>query len=329
MIQLSRTLLCVAVAALFCVSAQAVGVGQQAPDFGFLQSWNMPAGKKRLSDFRGSVVLLECWATWCPPCRKIIPHMREINSVYAPQGLNIISVSDESTGLISNFMREQNMDYPVVRAEGVLSMYGRTTIPSAWLIDAGGKVIWVGHPAELDSGKLAQAVNGQLNSTVTGGPTSDSGLDGSNWWVWLIVLPALLFAGAMGWFVWSTRDKTARNVQTAWHQPPANAPQPNAPPPRGQAYAPQQPLPPQSAYPPPQGQPVPPAYSAPQQPPAPQFGGSPPPAQPGPADADGPMPELRRQPDPDSHYLGQNPDGGDDQFPPYNTNQNRPGNPYR
>lgn len=49
---------------LFSGSAWAVGVGQPAPDFPFLQTWNLDTGKQRLADFRGSVVLLEVWATW-------------------------------------------------------------------------------------------------------------------------------------------------------------------------------------------------------------------------------------------------------------------------
>lgn len=345
MTRTSRTLACIAFAALFCSTASALDVGQQAPNFNFLQTWNMPKGKAGLSDFRGSVVLLECWATWCPPCRKVVPHMNEIYSVYAPQGLSIISVSDEESNTIANFMRDHGMDYPVARANGVLKMYGRSTIPSAWLIDANGTVMWEGHPGSLTSGEIANALNRGQGAAVPA-PANPGGVEDSNWWIWLIVLPAILFVGAMGWFVWSTRDKTSKTAMTSWYQQPQGAPQ------GGQPYPPQQGPPQAQGYPPPQpGYPpsVPvPQQQPPQQQPPVQYGGyagSPPvmdqspntrgPSRYGP---DGAMesPGAYHKPPPppieERPFLGgqgQQPAAESGKLPPYDTNQNRPGNPYR
>jgi thiol-disulfide isomerase/thioredoxin len=332
----SRTLACLAFAALFCGSASAIEIGQPAPDFGFLQVWNMPKGKKRLSDFRGSVVLLECWASWCPPCRKVVPHMNEIAAVYMPQGLSIVSVSDEESATIRNFMQQYGMEYPVARANGVLRMYGRDTIPSAWLIDANGIVMWEGHPASLNSSIIANALNRGTGAATTL-PPQPAGVEESNWWIWLIVLPAILFAGAMGWFVWSTRDKTSRQAMTAWYQPPPGAqPYPPQGPPQQAGYP-----PPQQGHPPAQpdyGQPQPPvqyggyAGSPPTLDQVPNAGGT---SRYGP-DGLSESPGAYQKPPPppleERHYIGQEPDqpGPEgDQFPPYDTNQNRPGNPYR
>ncbi|MCB9895565.1 MAG: redoxin domain-containing protein [Planctomycetes bacterium] len=331
----SRSLLCLFLAAAFCGSASAVEVGDPAPDFSFMQTWNMGAGKNRLSDFRGSVVLLECWASWCGPCRQIVPHMNEIAAVYIPQGLSIVSVSDEDVATIKRFMREQSMEYPIARAKNVLGMYGRNTIPSAWLIDANGVVMWEGHPGSLNSADIAAALNHGTGAAVPGSPVP-SGVEESNWWIWLIVLPALLFAGAMGWFVWSTRDKSSKQAMTTWYQAP----------PQAQPYPPQgPPYPQQPGYPPPQPQGYPPPQDA--QPPV-QYGGyagAPPmPSQPrvgggttrygadGLTESPGAYTKPAPPPIDERPFIGQNPeqsgqDGG--QFPPYDTNQNRPGNPYR
>lgn len=345
-----------ALACCFTSRAEAIGIGEAAPDFEFDQTWNAPAGKTRLSDYRGSVVLLECWATWCGPCKQIIPHMRELNSVYMPQGLNIISVSDERASTIEPFIRRNNMDYPVARAEGVLRMYGRSTIPSAWLINAAGAVIWEGHPAEIDSRLMRSALNADATA-----PTSGAAGQGgeSNWWLWLIVVAGLVFAAAVGWFLYSTRDKMPKTLQTSWYQPP---PQPQAQgPPPGQYGAPPQPqygAPQQPQY----GAPPQQQYGAPPQPPAPGYG-APPQPQSGYLNAGGPPPQTLGYnappprppqgygqqagvggnnayggtpthtgntefltPKKDAPFLGGQPNPDDEQFPPFDTNQNRPGN---
>ena len=321
-----RSVLLAIIASLVGSAAWAINVGDAAPDFMFDKTWNAPPDKSRLSDYRGSVVLLECWASWCGPCRQIVPHMNEIAAVYIPQGLSIVSVSDEDSSTIKRFMRDQGIEYPVAEAKHVLDMFGRDTIPSAWLIDVNGIVMWEGHPGELNSADIASALERGRGAAVPGTPTP-AGIEESNWWIWLIVVPALLFAGAMGWFVWSTRDRSVQPAMTSLYQAPPGGPQ----------YPPQSPAAP-PGYPPPQPQnPAPP-------PPA-QYGGyagAPPlPSQvptrqgtsrygpdglsesPG-AYAKPAPPPLEERP-----FIGQDPgqDGG--QIPPYDTNQNRPGNPYR
>ncbi|MEZ5993413.1 MAG: TlpA disulfide reductase family protein [Planctomycetota bacterium] len=320
-----------------CLSsaAHSIPIGQPAPDFSFSKTWNAPGGKTKLSDYRGSVVLLECWATWCGPCKQVIPHMRQIRDSYGPKGLQIISVSDEGAGTIEPFIKNNNMDYPVAQARGVLGKYGRRTIPSAWLIDASGIVVWEGHPGQLTGQSIDAALSG---AAVTSSPGSASQGAESNWWVWAIVLPGLLFAGAMGWFVWSTRDKTPKHVQMMWQQPPG--------PPQPQGPAPGQPPGPYGAPPPQQPNMPPPAggqqgylnapnapqtlgYNAP--PPVQQYG-----QQPdvgggnayGAGTAFGSGTEFH-EPKKDAPFLGGNPEPEGEQFPPFDTNQNRPGNPYR
>jgi hypothetical protein len=59
-----RILLAIGLFALFAGGLKAVEVGSPAPDFEFIRTWNMPGGQTRLSQFRGSVVLLESFATW-------------------------------------------------------------------------------------------------------------------------------------------------------------------------------------------------------------------------------------------------------------------------
>ena len=260
-----------------------------------------------------------------------------------PQGLNIISVSDEPAGTIEPFIKRNEMDYPVARAQGVTGLYGTDSIPYACLINAVGTVIWEGHPANLNSGVIQSA----LQATPVAPNTSSSTSGESNWWVWFILGAGVLFAGAVGWFVWSTRDKTPRQVQMDWQPQPQQGPpqQPGAPPPGGYGSpppgnyggpAPQQPGQGYLAGPaqPQAGQgylndgaPQTLGYNAP--PPTPGTG-----MHPGVGGGNSYAGGERLtdnteflEPRKDAPFLGGNPD--DEEFPPFDTNQNRPGNPYR
>src|SRR5687767_10454531 len=81
-----------------------------APDFTLTDI----SGKQvSLKDYRGKVVLVDFWATWCPPCRVSIPAMEELHKEYGPKGLQVLSVSmDEDVELVAPFAQEQKMTYP-------------------------------------------------------------------------------------------------------------------------------------------------------------------------------------------------------------------------
>jgi thiol-disulfide isomerase/thioredoxin len=106
---------------------------------------------KNAVDPVGKPLLLEFWATWCPPCRKSIPHLNEIYAKYKDRGLLIIGVSDEEKSVVEPFMQKLPMNYSVaLDANGKLgSSFGIEAIPHAMLVDKSGKIVWEGHPMEL------------------------------------------------------------------------------------------------------------------------------------------------------------------------------------
>lgn len=111
-----------------------------APDF------TLPlidGGQLRLSSYRGKVVLLDFWATWCVPCREEIPHFVELQQKYGGQGLQIIGVSmDDSPNPVHTFYQQFHMNYPVVMGTpDVGGAYGGVLgLPIAFLIDREGRV---------------------------------------------------------------------------------------------------------------------------------------------------------------------------------------------
>ena len=111
-----------------------------APDFELPQLTGQPL---RLSSYRGRVVLLDFWATWCDPCREEIPHFVELQNKLGPQGLQILGVSmDDTADPVRNFYRQYKMNYPVVMGNAKLGeQYGGILgLPIAFIIDQNGNI---------------------------------------------------------------------------------------------------------------------------------------------------------------------------------------------
>jgi len=111
-----------------------------APDFTLPQLAGQPL---KLSDYRGKVILLDFWATWCEPCRAEIPHFVELQNKYGNQGLQIIGVSmDDTRDPVPAFYQKFKMNYPVVMGNAHIGeQYGGVLgLPIAFLIDRKGQI---------------------------------------------------------------------------------------------------------------------------------------------------------------------------------------------
>lgn len=102
-------------------------------------------------ELKGKPAIVEFWATWCPPCRKSIPHLNEINAKYKGKGLAIIGITDEKKETVDGFRKTLPMDYTVAIDDGgkLSEKFGITGIPQAFIVDKNGKIVWQGHPMEL------------------------------------------------------------------------------------------------------------------------------------------------------------------------------------
>jgi len=111
-----------------------------APDFSLQQ---LSGQSLTLSSYRGKVVLLDFWATWCVPCREEIPHFVELQDKYRQQGLQIIGVSmDDGPEPVRDFYREFKMNYPVVMGDAKTGeLYGGVLgLPIAFVIGRDGRI---------------------------------------------------------------------------------------------------------------------------------------------------------------------------------------------
>ena len=97
------------------------------------------------SDFKGKVVILDFWATWCGPCRAEIPGFIELQKQYQKQGLAIVGISVDQDGAaaVKKFMQQAGMNYPVVLSDEKIpqAFGGIEAIPTTFVIDRAGNIV--------------------------------------------------------------------------------------------------------------------------------------------------------------------------------------------
>jgi peroxiredoxin len=101
-------------------------------------------GKKwTLKELRGKVVLVNFWATWCPPCRKEMPDLGVLYNRFKDQGLVILAISDEDPNKVRPFVEDRRVPYPVLLDPGrkVNTLFQIEGIPRSFVYDRGGKLV--------------------------------------------------------------------------------------------------------------------------------------------------------------------------------------------
>ena len=96
-----------------------------------------------LDALRGKVVLINFWATWCPPCRREMPDMEKLYRRFSSKGLVVLAVSDEKRETVEDFLKKQDYTFPVLLDPDrkVNSAFGIEGIPNSFLFDREGKLV--------------------------------------------------------------------------------------------------------------------------------------------------------------------------------------------
>jgi len=113
-------------------------VGAPAPDF---QLQDLNGKTVSLSSLRGSPVMLNFWATWCPPCREEMPFIQQIYEEWSDRGLVLLAVDmGESPARVESFLQSYNLSLPVLMdiRQDVAGQYGIMGIPTTFFIDKDG-----------------------------------------------------------------------------------------------------------------------------------------------------------------------------------------------
>ena len=119
---------------------EADDVKRQSADFALtdLQGKNW-----HLKDLQGKVVLVNFWATWCPPCRKEMPDLQALYEKYKEQGFVVLAISDEESAKVAPFIAERKIGYPVLLDPGrkVNEAFVVEGIPKSFVYDRNGKMV--------------------------------------------------------------------------------------------------------------------------------------------------------------------------------------------
>lgn len=116
--------------------------GNSAPDF-TLNDLN--GNKVTLSSMKGRVVMVEFWATWCPPCKESIPELNKLYNKYKDKGFTVLAISVDKgldSAELAGFARDYSLTYPVLLDNGkASSSYGVGSIPTSFMIDKNGRMV--------------------------------------------------------------------------------------------------------------------------------------------------------------------------------------------
>jgi cytochrome c biogenesis protein CcmG, thiol:disulfide interchange protein DsbE len=118
----------------------ALRAGQPAPNFKVISTSGQAV---TMDNYRGYVLVIDFFATWCPPCKESIPHLIEMNRKYGKQGLQVLGLSMDEDGEreVKSFIGEHRINYPVaLPPEQVQIDYGVISVPVMFVIDKKGKV---------------------------------------------------------------------------------------------------------------------------------------------------------------------------------------------
>ena len=139
--------------------------GPPAPDFTLTR---MNGETFQLSEHRGKVVVLNVWATWCPPCRVEIPGFVDLQRQFREEGVLFVGLSVDKEGLdaVREFAQDRTLNYPQVASAAVAHRkYGKTsTVPRTYVIDKHGQIRYR-HTGLLLKGALRPVLE-QLTSEV-------------------------------------------------------------------------------------------------------------------------------------------------------------------
>jgi thiol-disulfide isomerase/thioredoxin len=143
--------------------ANGPGLGTAAPAF---HAEDTRGNVVSMTAMEGKVVVLEFWATWCPPCREASPYVQKLHERFADNDdVVMLTIHYDGAGDPAGYMAEHKYTYPVVPdGTDVVKAYGIKRIPTFLVIDRSGKVVFkhVGFSAPSDLNAVGHAVNRSL-----------------------------------------------------------------------------------------------------------------------------------------------------------------------
>ena len=126
-------------------------IGKPRPDF---ELKDIEGETRNMNEWNGKVLLVNFWATWCPPCKKEIPAFMELQDQYGPQGFQVIGLAIDDEESVKDYADTMGMNYPIMAAEltamEIARLYGNrvNALPFSAFVDREGKIVLT-QPGEI------------------------------------------------------------------------------------------------------------------------------------------------------------------------------------
>jgi thiol-disulfide isomerase/thioredoxin len=133
---------------------------------------SLDKGSFRLADFNGKVVVVNMWASWCPPCRSEVPEYEKVRKAYAGREVEFIGLTTEdprtSTGRVQQFLRSVSFGFRLGWADrdtAYTLMSGERTLPQTLVFAASGRIVskWHGYSRGQSGDRLRQTIDRALS----------------------------------------------------------------------------------------------------------------------------------------------------------------------
>lgn len=140
----------------------------KAPEIA-VSNWLTPNPPQK-TDLIGRPYVIEFWASWCPPCQQSVKHMIDLQNRYAKEGLIIMAFAqDSSSEKVLSYIAQRSINYNVAMDNGFSSHFAVTQIPTVFIVDHRGQVIWRGFPWDSDFEKMIRKVLDDAPPPITSG----------------------------------------------------------------------------------------------------------------------------------------------------------------
>ena len=143
-------------------------VGQQRPDFGLK---DIEGEMRDISEWNGKVVLVNFWATWCPPCKKEIPAFMALQDEYGSQGFQVIGIAIDEEQAVKDYADTIGINYPIMAAElaamEISRWYGNrlNALPYSVFVARDGTISYT-RPGELTKQQVEKIIKPLLTQTT-------------------------------------------------------------------------------------------------------------------------------------------------------------------
>ncbi len=152
---------CIALAGIVCLFTGSVNAAVNVGDKPAFEVQAVDGSQLSLQKYRGKIIIVDFWATWCGPCMAEAGHMVAIDKEFGPKGVQFIGISlDDDETALKSVIKEKGFAWPqFFDGNGWKNQlaveWGVESIPATFILDPEGNVVWRGHPAQIDAALAA------------------------------------------------------------------------------------------------------------------------------------------------------------------------------